>query len=148
MASDVGDLTAFLRQHPDKQFCSPCLAFEFKLTFQTVDGVLAAIGQRVPLTEVRGQCAICGRRALVTGLETVHDRSPRERVLLFLLDHPGRSFCHACIGRRLQSNIGTVQNAVWDLRTSADVRVDDAPCSECGLRRLVVRREDGGISPR
>jgi len=148
MASDLDEITVFLRQHPDQQFCSPCLAFEFKLTFQDVDSAMAAIGQQLPLTELRGQCAICGRRALVTGLEPGHDRTPRERVLLFLLDYPGRSFCHACIGRRLQLNIGTVQNAVWGLRTSADVHVDDARCSECGLQRLVFRRSDSGISSR
>jgi len=142
MTTGVDDVLAFLRQHADQQFCGPCLAFEFKLTFQGVDSALAAVGHQVPLTELRGQCAICGRRDLVTGLEPGHDRSPHERVLLVLLDHPGRLFCHACIGRRLQLNIGTVQKAVWDLRASSDVRVSDAPCSECGRQRIVVGRGD------
>ena len=148
MGSEVDDVMAFLRQHADQQFCGACLAFEFKLTFQGVDSAVAAVGQQIAVTEFRRQCAICGRRALVTGLERSHDRSPQERVLLFLLDHAGRFFCHACIGRRLELNIGTVQKAVWDLRASADIRVDDAPCSECGQQRLVVGREDGSTSPR
>jgi len=138
----------FLRQHGDQQFCGACLAFEFKLTFQSVDSALAAVGQQVPLTELRGQCAICGRRALVIGLEPDHDRSPQERVLLFILDHAGRFFCHACIGRRLELNVGTVQKAVWDLRSRSDIRVGDVPCSECGQQRLVVGHEDGSTSPR
>ena len=61
---------------------------------------------------------------------------------------PGRFFCHACIGRRLELNIGTVQKAAWELRASADIRVDDAPCSKCGQQRLVVGREDGRTPPR
>src|SRR5438552_11731836 len=32
----------------------------------------------VALRESRAECAICGRRALVTGLESNHDRSPAE----------------------------------------------------------------------
>ncbi len=148
MGSAVDDVLAFLRQHADQQFCRTCLAFEFKLTFQSVDSALAAVGQQVALTELRGQCAICGQRALVTGLDPSHHRSPQERVLLFFLDHTGRLFCHACIGRRLELNIGTVQKAVADLRASSNVRIDDAPCSECGHQRLVVGREDGSISPR
>lgn len=145
---EVDEIVTFLRQHPDQQFCSPCLAFEFKLTFQGVDGVLVTAGQQVVLTELRGECAICGRRALVTGLESGHDRSPQERVLLLMLDHVGRFFCHACIGRRLELNIGTVQKAVSDLRASADVSVDDARCSECGQQRLVVGHGGGGVAAR
>ena len=148
MGSEVDDVFSFLRQHGDQQFCSPCLAFEFRLSFQGIDSALATVGQHTALTESRGQCAICGRRALVTGLEAAQDRSPQERVLLLFLDHAGRLFCHACIGRRLQLNIGTVQKAVWDLRASSDVRVSEAPCSECGRQRVVVGRGDIRISPR
>ena len=147
MGSAVDNVLAFLRQHADQQFCSTCLAFEFKLTFQSVDSALAAVGQQVALTELRGQCAICGQRALVTGLDPSHHRSPQERVLLFFLDHTGRLFCHACIGRRLELNIGTVQRAVADLRAASDVRVSDAPCSECCHQRLVVGRDAGRVSP-
>ncbi len=146
MGSEVDDVFSFLRQHGDQQFCSPCLAFEFRLSFQGIDSALATVGQHTALTESRGQCAICGRRALVTGLEAAQDRSPRERVLLFSLDHAGRVFCHACIARRLELNSGTVQKAVWDLRASGDVRVGDGACSECGQQRLVVGRADGGVS--
>jgi len=88
------------------------------------------------------------RRALVTGLESNHDRSPAERVLLFLLDHRGRVFGHVGIARRLELNIGTVQKAVWDLRRTSDVRVADARCSQCGQERLVVGHGDDGVSPR
>ncbi len=148
MGSAVDDVLAFLRQHAAQQFCRTCLAFEFKLTFQSVDSALAAVGQQVALTELRGQCAICGQRALVTGLDPSHHRSPQERVLLFFLDHTGRLFCHACIGRRLELNVGTVQKAVWDLRSRSDIRVGDVPCSECGQQRVVVGHEDGSTSPR
>jgi len=148
MGSEVDDIMAFLHQHADQQFCGACLAFEFKLTFQGLDSALAALGQQIAVAEFRGQCAICARRALVCGLERSHDRSPQDRVLLFFLDHAGRFFCNACIGRRLELNIGTVQKAVWELRASSDVRLDDAPCSECGHQRLVVGRGDGTISPR
>src|SRR6266704_6324361 len=96
------------------------------------DIALAAAGHQVALRESRAECAICGRRALVTGLESNHDRSPAERVLLFLLDHRGRVFCHVGIARRLELNIGTVQKAVGDLRRTSDVRVADARCSQWG----------------
>jgi hypothetical protein len=93
MESDADDIIAFFRQHGDQRFCSTCLAFEFKLTFQGVDGELATVGQKAALTEFLGQCAICGRRALVTGLERRSARSPEERVLHFVLDRVGRFFC-------------------------------------------------------
>ena len=148
MGSDVDEILAFLGQHADQQFCSACLAFEFKLSFEGVDIALAAAGHQVALRESRAQCAICGRRALVTGLESNHDRSPAERVLLFLLDHRGRVFCHVCIARCLELNIGTVQKAVWDLRKTSDVRVAHARCSQCEQERLVVSHGDDGVSPR
>ena len=147
MGSEVDQILAFLGQHADQQFCSACLAFEFKLSFQGVDAALAAAGHQVALRESRAECAICGRRALVTGLESNHDRSPAERVLLFLLDHRGRVFCHVCIARRLELNIGTVQKAVWDVRRTSDARVADARCSQCEQERLVVSHGDDGVSP-
>lgn len=138
MESDVDDIMAFFRQHSDQRFCSTCLAFEFRLTFQGVDGALATVGQTAALTEFLGRCAICGRRALVTGLEPSDDHSPEERVLHFVLDHVGRFFCHVCIARRLRFNIGTVQRAVRHLRTWSEVRIDDMACSGCGRRRVVL----------
>jgi hypothetical protein len=143
MESDADDIIAFFRQHGDQRFCSTCLAFEFKLTFQGVDGELATVGQKAALTEFLGQCAICGRRALVTGLERRSARSPEERVLRFVLDRVGRFFCHVCIARLLQLNIGTTQKAVWHLRASSEVRIDDMACSGCGRRRLVLGGVDG-----
>jgi len=122
------------------------LAYEFKLTFQGMDSALAAVGQQVPLTELRGQCAICGQRSLVIGLEPGHDRSPQERVLLFLLDHAGRFFCHACVGRHLELHVGTVQKALWDLRARSDIGAGDVPCFECRRQRLVVGHEERRIS--
>ena len=148
MGSEVDEILAFLGQHADQQFCSACLAFEFKLSFEGVDIALAAAGHQVALRESRAQCAICGRRALVTGLESNHDRSPAERVLLFLLDHRGRIFCHVCIARRLELNIGTVQKAVRDMRRTSDVRVADARCSQCEHERLVVSHGGDGVSRR
>ena len=141
MESDADDIIAFFREHSDQRFCSTCLAFEFGLTFQGVDSALATVGQQTAVTEGRGRCAICGRRALVTGLESSNDRRPEERVLHFVLDHVGRFFCHVCIARLLQLNIGTMQKAVWHLRGSAEVRIDDMACSGCGQRRLVL----GGV---
>jgi len=143
MGSEGDEILEFLGQHADQQFCSACLAFEFKLSFEGVDIALAAAGHQVALRESRAQCAICGRRALVTGLESNHDRSPAERVLLFLLDHRGRVFCHVCIARRLELNIGTVQKAVWGLRASSEVRIDDTACSGCGRSQFVL----GGVLP-
>src|SRR5437867_12217453 len=128
MGSDVDEILAFLGQHADQQFCSACLAFEFKLSFEGVDIALAAAGHQVALRESRAQCAICGRRAPVTGLESNHDRSPAERVLLFLLDRRARVFCHVCIARRLELTIGTVQKAVWASRKTPYVPVADSPC--------------------
>ena len=140
MGSEVDEILAFLGQHADQQFCSACLAFEFKLSFEGVDIALAAAGHQVALRESRAQCAICGRRALVTGLESNHDRSPAERVLC-----PGIAPFFQC---RLELNIGTVPKAVWDLRKTSDVRVADARCSQCEQERLVVRHGDDGVSPR
>ena len=148
MGSEVDEILAFLGQHADQQFCSACLAFEFKLSFQGVDTALAAAGHQVALRESRAECAICGRRALVTGLESNHDRSPAEDVLLFLVDHRGRIFCHVCIARRLELNIGTVQKAVRDMRRTSDVRVADARCSQCEHERLVVSHGGDGVSRR
>jgi hypothetical protein len=141
MGSDVANMMAFLRQHGDQRFCSTCLAFELKLSFEGVDSALATVGQQTAVTEGRGRCAICGRRALVTGLEPSNDRRPEERVLHFVLDHVGRFFCYVCIARLLQLNIGTVQRAVWHLRGLAEVRIDDMACSGCGRRRFVL----GGV---
>ncbi len=42
MGSEVDEILAFLGQHADQQFCSACLAFEFKLSFEGVDIALAA----------------------------------------------------------------------------------------------------------
>jgi hypothetical protein len=147
MGSDVDDVLAFLRQHADQHFCSACLAFEFKVTFREIDRALAGAGRQVVLREFRGSCAVCGRRALVTGVDAPNDRSPQERVRRFLLDHPGRFFCDACIGRRLELNPGTVESAVWNLRAAWDVRLDEASCSECGQYRRVVGHDDRLTSP-
>jgi len=141
MGSDVDNMMAFLRQHGDQRFCSTCLALEFKLSSPGVDSALATVGQTAALTEFLGQCAICGRLALVTGLERRSARSPEERVLHFVLDHVGRFFCHVCLARLLQFNIGTVHKAVGHLRASSEVRIDDLACSGCGWRRLVL----GGV---
>ena len=144
MGSDVGNMMTFLRQHGNQRFCSTCLAFELKLSFQGVDSALATVGQQAALTESRGHCAICGRRALVTGCESNgNNGSPEERVLRLVLDHVGRFFCHACVARRLELNIGTVQKAVWGLRASSEVRIDDTACSGCGRSQFVL----GGVLP-
>jgi len=45
MGSEVDEILAFLGQHADQQFCSACLAFEFKLSFEGVDIALAAAGR-------------------------------------------------------------------------------------------------------
>ena len=145
MENDADDMMAFLHQHGDQRFCGTCLAFELRLSFQRVDSALAMVGQQAPLTECRGECAVCGRRTLVTGLENNGDNaSPEERVRRLVLDNVGRLFCHTCVARSLQLNIGTTQKAVWRLRASAEVGIDDTACSRCGRRRLVFgrRRED------
>jgi len=138
MGSDVDDLMAFLRQHGDQQFCKACLAFESELSLRAVEGTLAVVGQQTALAEFRGQCAICGRLAVVTGLERRSARPPQDRVLHLVLDQVGRFFCQACIARRLGLNIGTAQKAVWRLIVSSGVGIDGAACSECGQRGLVV----------
>ncbi len=137
MGSDV-DLMAFLRQHGDQQFCRACLAFAFEVSLPAVDSTLAVVGQQTALAEFPGQCAICGRLAVVTGLERRSARPPEDRVLQLVLDQVGRFFCPDCIARRLGLNIGTAQKAVWQLRGSSGVRIDGPACSECGRRGLVV----------
>jgi len=49
------------------------------------------IEQRLDRIEVRF-------KATETASGAHHARSPQDRILLFLLDHAGRFFCHACIG--------------------------------------------------
>src|SRR5881409_432386 len=71
MGSDVDNMMTFLRQHGNQRFCSTCLAFELKLSFQGVDSALATVGQQAALTESRGHCAICGRRAPVLDAQMV-----------------------------------------------------------------------------
>ncbi len=63
MGSEVDQILAFLGQHADQQFCSACLAFEFKLSFEGVDTALPAAGHEVALRESRAQCAICATSA-------------------------------------------------------------------------------------
>ena len=141
MGSDVNDLMAFFRQHRDYQFCTICLAFEFRLTFPGVDSALVAVGRTAALTEFLGRCALCGHLTRVTGLDRRRAASPETRILRFVFDHAGRFFCHVCVARRLQLNIGTLQKAVSYLRESPDVRIDDMVCSGCHRHRRVL----GGV---
>src|SRR5438128_3646583 len=133
MGSDVDNRMPFLRQHGNQRFCSTCRAFELKLSFQGVDSALATVGQQAALTESRGHCAICGRRALVTGCESNgNNGSPEERVLRLVLDHGGRFFCHACVARRLELNIGTLQKACVGLRAASEVGIEEPASSGYG----------------
>jgi len=143
MEIEVNDLMAFFRRHRDHQFCSICLASEFRLTFPGVDDALVAVGRTAALTEFLGRCAVCGRHTRVTGLDRRSACSPENQVLRFVLDHVGRFFCHVCIARRLQLNIGTLQEAVRHLRASPDVCIDDMACSGCRRHRRVLGRVAG-----
>src|SRR5262249_60276229 len=97
MESDVNDLMAFFLQHRDYQFCTICLAFEFRLTFPGVDSALVAVGRTAALTEFLGRCALCGHLTRGTGLDRTSAASPENRVLRLLFDHAGAFFCHASV---------------------------------------------------
>jgi len=130
------EIIAFLKESKGKGFCSECLASKFNLGFREAGAALVEAGEHIALTQSRGPCTICGRRALVTGVELADPLTAEERVREFIHGHPGQFLCNTCLAHRLQLAFDTVQKAVWQLRP--EIRSDAAECSECGKRRLVV----------
>jgi len=142
MASDIEQITAFLRGHPGKNFCSPCIAEAVHLTLLRVRHALGPLGQQVVLNETVGTCRTCKRYTFVRGLAADTDQSPDDRIVELLTEEGGRLLCQTCITRDLGLGIHIVQKAIWRLRASAIVNVDVGPCESCQRPRVLLGRND------
>jgi len=142
MASDVEQITTFLRAHPGKNFCSPCIAAGAQLTLMRVRDALRPLGHEAVLNETVGACRMCKRYTFVRGLTADTEQSPDDRIVELLSDDGGRRLCQTCITRGLALSMHVVQKAIWRLRASAIVSIDVGACASCQLPRVLLGRNN------